>query len=96
MFQEIKKLLSERLRQQGIAPAVEAAAVVDAFKEEVKKRFGQSAVDSIRRAALQGSTLEVSLSSPALASELRMIELDLRDCLSARFNGRVYRLRIFA
>ncbi|MFZ5391269.1 MAG: DciA family protein [Patescibacteria group bacterium] len=96
MFQEIKKLLSDRLRQQGIAPAVEAAAVAEAFKEEVKKRFGPSAADSIRRVVLQGDTLQVSLSSPGLASELRMIEIDLVDSLKARLNGRVYRLRIFA
>ncbi|MBU1039401.1 DUF721 domain-containing protein [Patescibacteria group bacterium] len=96
MFQEIKKLLADRLRQQGVAGAVEASMVAEAFKQEVATRFGKSAAEAVRRAVLRGDTLEVSLSSPGLASELRMLEIDIIDSLRSKLNGKVYRLRIFA
>lgn len=96
MLQILKNILGDRLRQQGIADVVEAARVTEAFKQEVAKRFGPAAAGSFRQLALKGDTLEVSVGSSALASELRMAEFDLRDALTARFPGKSYRLKIFA
>lgn len=95
MMKALKGILFDRLRQQGISDAVEAAQVVAAFREEVKKRFGEATADSFRKLALKGDTLEVSVTSGSLASELKMAEFELQDALQARFNGRLYRLKIF-
>ena len=95
MFQTLKNVLSDRLRQQGISEAVSAAQVVEAFKAEVVKRFGASAGDSFRKVALKGDTLDVLMTSSVLASELRMAQFDLEDALRAALNGKRYRLRIF-
>lgn len=96
MMKALKGILSERLQQQGISDVVEAAQVTEAFKQEVAKRFGPASVDSFRKLALKGDTLEVSVGSSALASELRMLEFDLKDALQARFPNKTYRLKIFA
>jgi predicted nucleic acid-binding Zn ribbon protein len=95
MFQTLKNVLFDRLRQQGVSEAVEAAQVTEVFKDEVAKRFGPSTRDAYRKLVLRGDTLEVLLTSQALASELRMAEFELEDALKAHFNGKHYRLRIF-
>ncbi len=95
MLQAIKNLLPRRLQEQGISTQVEATQVVEALKQEVISRFGLSAVDAFRKVSLRDNTLEVLLTSSALASELRMIESDLASALQVKF-GKAYRLRIFA
>lgn len=95
MFKNLKHLLNDRLRQHGLTDAVEAAQVTEVFKDEVVRRFGPSAKGAFRKVALQGDTLEVSLTSTALASELRLAEFDLEDAMQARLRGKHYRLRIF-
>jgi len=96
MFHSLKNVIWDRLRSQGLSSQVEAARVVEVFKEELAKRFGQSAVACLRRATLRGETLEVSLTSAALASELRMSEFAIIDQMRAKLNNKSYRLRIFA
>lgn len=95
MLLNIKRLLGDRLQQQGVSDAVEAAQVTEVFKNEVVKRFGLSAQGAFRKVVLQGDTLEISLTSQALASELRMAEFDLEDAMQAQLKGKHYRLRIF-
>ncbi len=95
MFHTLKKVITDRLRQQGITEAVEAATVTEVFKNEVAKRFGESSRNSYRKLTLRGNNLEVALYSGAFASELKMAEMELQDALSSYFNGKVYRLRIF-
>ncbi|MFA4818533.1 MAG: DciA family protein [Patescibacteria group bacterium] len=95
MFHQLKKVLLDRLRQQGIGEAVEAAAVVQVFKDEVVRRWGESNRNAFRKLTLRGNTLEVALYSSAFASELKMAEMELQDALTSHFNGKVYRLRIF-
>lgn len=96
MMKALRGILFDRLREQGISDAVEAAQVTQAFREEVGKRFGEAAAAGFRKLVLKGNTLEVLTSSGALASELRMAEFDLCDSLKSRFQGRSFRLRIFA
>lgn len=95
MFHTLKKVIIDRLRQQGLVEAVEAATVTEDFKNEVAKRFGESSRHAYRKLTLRGNTLEVALYSGAFASELKMAEIELQDALSSHFNGKVYRLRIF-
>ncbi len=91
----LKSLIPYRLQEQGIAQSVEATQVVEALKQEVIKRFGLAAAEAFRKVALRDNTLEILLTSSALASELRMVELDLVNAMQAKF-GRTYRLKIFA
>lgn len=96
MMKALKGILSDRLKEQGISDAVEAARVTEILREEVEKRFGPSASAGLRKVSLRGDTLEVLTTSGPLASELRMSEFELSDALRARLNGRSIRLRIFA
>lgn len=95
MFQTLKKALSDRLREQGISQAVQAAQVTEALKAEVAKRFGEATRESFRKLAVRGDTLEVLVNSAALASELRMAQFSLEDALQVTLQGKRYRLRIF-
>ena len=96
MFQKLGKVLRDRLKQQGVAEGVEAAQVTEIFRQEVKKRFGQTDANSFRQLVLRGDTLEVSAYSPALASSLRMAQLDLEEAIKQACHGKSYRLRIFS
>ena len=69
MMKALKGILFDRLRQQGISDAVDAAQVTAAFREEVAKRFGVSVAGGLRRVALKHDTLEVLTTSGALASD---------------------------
>jgi len=96
MLQLLKNLLPNRLREQGISEAVEAAQVMEVFKDEVAKIYGASARNDFRRLVLEGNTIEVSAYSSAFASELRMRQLELEEAIKVRLGGKQYRLRIFA
>lgn len=95
VFQALKAILADRIRHQGLTDAIEAAQVVGAFKAEVERRFGATAVAAIQRTAFKADTLEVSVGSNALAAELRMRQLELQDALQAARLGKSCRLRIF-
>ncbi len=95
MFQDLKSILHRSLRQKGISGAVEAAQVVEVFKQAVADKFSPSVVGSLRQVALRGDTLQVSAGSSALAAELRMREKELTAALADRFSGKVFRLNIF-
>lgn len=95
MFQLLRNVITDRLREQGIAPSVEAARVVEEFKKIVSEKFGDSASNSFRKIALHNDTIEVSAYSGALASELRMIQVELEERLVKNLDGKHYRLKIF-
>lgn len=95
MFQALGQAIKDRLKQHGVAEAVEAAQVTELLRSLVAEKWGPSAGASLRKVALRGNTLEVLADSGTLAAELRMHEYDLQDALKAKSNGKVYRLRIF-
>jgi len=96
MFQKLGRVLRDRLQQQGVAEGVEAAQVTEIFRQEVKKRYGHTDANSFRKLVLRGDTLEVSAYSSSLASDLRMIQMDLEQAIKQACHGRSYRLRIFS
>jgi hypothetical protein len=95
MFQTLKNALVDRLKEQGIAQAVQAAQVTEALKVEVAKRFGEATKGAFRKLAVRGDTVEVLVNSAALAGELRMAQFALEEALQGALSGKRYRLRIF-
>lgn len=95
MFLDIKKLLNRRLNELGVGDKVEAVVIVEAFKKVIDKRFGRSAAASINRAVWRYGRLEVSVSSSAMANELKIRQNELTDLLTAELDGKVIKMNIF-
>lgn len=95
MFSDIKKLLNKRLNELGVSDQVEAILIVDTFKKVLGKLFGRSAVEAVKKAAWRYGRLDVSVSSSALASEIKMREKEVVDYMAAELNGRIIKFNIF-
>lgn len=96
MFESLARAISDRLRQHGISSAVEAAQVTEVLRQIIAEKWGASGAAAMKKVALrEGATLEILAGSGGFAAELRMHEFYLQEQLSARCNGRRFRLRIF-
>ncbi len=95
MFQSLKNILPSRLLDHGVLKQAIIAQIIEVFKEYVKNRWGNSALDMLRNLYLKNDTLHIQVSSSALAQELKLSEKDILNLIESRFAHKVKRLRIF-
>lgn len=95
MFHDLKSLLQRSLRQKRIDEAVGAAQAVEAFRFIIVELFGEQAANNLRQVALRGDTLQIAAGTPALASEIRMREIDISRALADKVPGVNIKLKIF-
>jgi len=76
-FTGLSNLLGKHVRKRGLNSQVQAAMILEFFKQVIDPLFDAKSRESIRPLYLKNGTLMVAVLSPALAQELKLHEPDI-------------------
>lgn len=88
-FAKLSDLLGRSARKKGISAQVEAAMILEFFKQVTKDMFEEKARSAISPLHVRDGTLTVATLSPALAQELKLREREIIDGINAKSGRKV-------
>lgn len=92
-FHPLKHLLSKSVRTAGIADQVEAAQVLELCRQAVSAVLPPAAARQVQPLHVRHGTITLEVSSPALANELRLRQIEILRQLNQRSPLPVSQLR---
>jgi len=73
-FTNLGDMLKDRARKQGVSKQVEAAMVLEYFKQVVGEIFEKEETDAMNPMYVKDSTLFIAVITPVIAQELKLRE----------------------
>jgi len=93
MFKSLSNILSAKFsRNDDLSRQVEIAKVLDLCRGEIKKLFPEEEIEVV---SLKNKTVLILVSSPALASELRLRESSLITAVNTALHKQVIKRIIY-
>lgn len=91
---QIKDLLQKSVNKAGIAQAVEASVICEAFSEVLKETFGAAWLNSCRPLYVKHKTITVACLNNVVAQEVKLRESVLLESLEKKLKKKsVERIR---
>ena len=93
MFSSLSKILSSKFgRNDDLSRQVEIAKVLDLCRGEIKKLFPEEEITVV---SLKNKTVLILVSSPALASELRLRESSIITAVNTALHKQVIKRIVY-
>ena len=92
-FANLKQILSQRVKQKGLAQQVTAALVCEEFDKIIEEKWGKKVKNKARALYLKNNTLTIASLSSVMAQEIKLHEKDILNKINKKFNGAVKRIR---
>ncbi len=83
-FAPLSGLLRNSARKRGIASQVEAAMILEFFKQVARDCFGDEALKLMRPLYVKGDVLTIAVLSPAFAQELKLRESEITRAINEK------------
>jgi len=83
-FNALSGLLKSSARKRGIASQVEAAMILEFFKQVARDIFGDEALKLMRPLYVKEGVLTIAVLSPAFAQELKLRESDVTRAINEK------------
>jgi len=88
-MQHIKKILTKRIQQSGLAKNVETALVIQEFEKLIKDIFGSQVIKKIKPLYIKNKVLKVACLSSVIVQEINFKKDELIEKINKKFKQEV-------
>lgn len=96
-FTHLSDLLGKSVRRKGLSSQVEAAMILELFRQKAKELFDVSLLPSMRPLYVKDRVLTIAVLSPVLAQEIKLREPEILDYINEKAGrGAIEQLRFLS
>lgn len=85
MFKPLSSIIDARRHKKGLYLQVEAAMILEFFKDLIKERWGGELTQTVEPVSVKNKRMKVRCPSAQLITEMRLVDTELIEAINKKF-----------